>query len=33
MTRVFDILARLVVAVVFGPVDRTVCAFANRTDT
>lgn len=31
MTRVFDVLARLFVAVVFGPVDRTVCAWSNRT--
>lgn len=31
MTRLCDVLARLFVAVAFGPVDRTVCAFANRT--
>lgn len=31
MTPVWNLLARLIVAAAFGPVDRTVCRFAEVT--
>lgn len=31
MSRLWDLIARAVTAAIFGPIDRTVCAFANRT--
>lgn len=31
MTPIWNAIGRLVVAFVFGPVDRTVCRFANVT--
>lgn len=33
MTPLWNALARLVVAAIWGPVDRTVCRFAQLTDS
>lgn len=31
MTAIYDALARLIVAAVFGPIDRAICAWTHET--